>query len=562
MAMILNMFRLHWALTIAQIRRSTVQKVSVVIVILFALSLVGATGFGSYFAGNEISVHLSQAARSLAAFDSSSVGAIQIIAVFAVSTIALWTLIIQVFMIGDDNTIKSQNFTLYGIHNWQLHGGLLFSSVFSGPGVIYMLMLMAWAFAYRSLGLLPVIAALIAAFLVVLCMMSLIKMVTALLNSVLVSRRARNIFYFVAFVLYMVFLMAGNVQSRFNDDGNFVSDNFVNVCKIMVWTPIAAPLQLPVDLAVGAWWAILARLAIIAVSVVVCFAVGTWCVSQEPKLLRNAHKAVKLKGIGAFAWVPDNPAGAVSARVITSLFHDMRQTSVLFLPLLMTVYAVVSSFAKSDVNAIIGSMIGWVAYSAICMSIIESNGISYDGGGFIFNAMIGLRGIKDRLGRVVVWTTLMGVYMLAVLGVAFATILFVRHQLPSMSLMVFAVLTVISASWTSLGVAMAFAPLALYPVASVEKPFSRPRNGASGSQMFLPLLFFIIAGVLMIPTAIVGIVCAINNAQHYMWIAGVVAIVVSIIVLVIGTWLGGKFIDKRLLKIVAKLKEFAAVSQV
>ena len=71
----------------------------------------------------------------------------------------------------------------------------------------------------------------------------------------------------------------------------------------------------------------------------------------------------------------------------------------------------------------------------------------------------------------------------------------------------------------------------------------------------LPLL-------LMLPTGIVALVMLLTGAEGGIWLAIIpVALANGIGILALGTWLGGKLMDARMLSIVAALDSFASLQK-
>ena len=82
---------------------------------------------------------------------------------------------------------------------------------------------------------------------------------------------------------------------------------------------------------------LIARIAILAVTWIVCFAVCTWCLRHERLTIGANSPSETAKGIGAFAWMPDSASGAVSARLITYLKRDPRQAMTFAMPVLFLI---------------------------------------------------------------------------------------------------------------------------------------------------------------------------------------------------------------------------------
>jgi ABC-2 type transport system permease protein len=203
----------------------------------------------------------------------------------------------------------------------------------------------------------------------------------------------------------------------------------------------------------------------------------------------------------------------------------------------------------------------WMApvLSALFMMMSEANGLAYDGRGFSMQAIIGVSGRNDRLGRVRVFAVMGFVYLLAVSIVA----------------------AIVSKSWTSptgitiaivctgcslglffagLGLAEILSCVFMYPVASMDKPFSSPQ-GRAIAQGFFPFIHMFACLLSLLPTGIVAIILAVSGSSGMLWILAPVALANGLLFLYLGVVLGGRLMDARLLKIVTTLDGFAALQK-
>lgn len=114
---------------------------------------------------------------------------------------------------------------------------------------------------------------------------------------------------------------------------------------------------------------------------------------------------------------------------------------------------------------------------------------------------------------------------------------------------------------SGLGVAEVTSCVLMYPVASMDKPFSAPQ-GRAMAQGFFPFVYMLGSLLLMLPTGIVALVMLLTGAEGGIWLAIIpVALANGIGILALGTWLGGKLMDARMLSIVATLDSFASLQK-
>ena len=197
-------------------------------------------------------------------------------------------------------------------------------------------------------------------------------------------------------------------------------------------------------------------------------------------------------------------------------------------------------------------------YAALLMGMVVGNNIAYDGTAFTMHAIIGVKGVNDRLAHSIVWSVICVVYFV-LLGVGFYVFLFfVANIQQSVNAFMFQILSPIGVAFASIGIGSVSSCIAMYPVASIEKPFSRPQ-GSAGARSFAPIGFTLLAAVCMIPSIAAAMAfLAINT--NLLWIASIMFVVNGAIVLVVGVILGGKVMDKRMIRIVENLHRFDSIT--
>lgn len=549
MSMIFTMVRLRWALTFSVMRKSIWQKIGFAIAIVFGLALICALGFAGWETGKYINPGMLADTKNWQEF--------QLAPIMVASIVSIFTLFINVFMFGSDTTLKSRSFALYGIPYVKQQAGMLLGSLFGALSVSCTIALALWSLAYRSFGIVPVLVSVIAAPLYVATIVSLSKMLIELLDTILINKRSRNIFYFAIFIAYMIFVSSMNTHSP-SPNGIALGTSF---CAASAFTPLSAAMALPLDAINGNWLALAIRVLICVVTIAACFAISVFCAKLEPKLLRGEQKTVvKTKGIGLFAAVPDNTVGAIIARIISVMRRDMRQLFLLIAPLFMLVVAGGSSFKAKGFDSLTDNLgvSGWMMYAALLMGMVVGNNIAYDGTAFTMHAIIGVKGLHDRLANAIVWSVICAVYF-AIIGVGvYVFLFFVANVKQNVNAVMFQILSPIGIAFASIGIGLISSCIAMYPVASIEKPFSRPQ-GSAGGRSFAAIGFMLLSVVCMIPSVAAAIAFMIL-APQLLWIASILFVVNGLIVLVVGVILGGKVMDKRMIRIVENLRRFASIT--
>ena len=549
MSMIVTMVRLRWALTFSVMRKSIWQKIGFGIVIVFGLAIICALGFAGFQAGKYLDPGMLADTKNWQEF--------QVVPIMIASIASIFTLFINLFMLGSDTTLKSRSFALYGIPHVKQQAGMLLGSLFGAFSISCTIALALWSLAYRNFGILPVLVSVIAAPLYVATIVSLSKMLIELLDTILINKRSRNIFYFVIFVAYMLFVASMNRHSS-TPNGIVFGSSF---CAVSAFTPLSAAMALPLDAINGNWLALVIRFFICVVTIAVCFAISVFCAKLEPKLLRGEQKTVvKTKGIGFFAAVPDNTVGAIIARIISVMRRDMRQLFLLLTPLFILIVAGGTSFNAKGFGSIAQDIgvSSWLMYAALLMGMVVGNNIAYDGTAFTMHAIIGVKGLHDRLAHAIVWSVICAVYF-AILGIGvYVFLFFVANVHQNMNAVMFQTLSPIGVAFATIGIGLISSCIAMYPVPSIEKPFSRPQ-GSAGARSFAPIGFSLLSAVCMIPSA-AAVIVFLLLAPQLLWIAFILFVVNGFVVLVVGVILGGKVMDKRMIRIVENLRRFASIT--
>lgn len=537
----LTLIRLRWTITLATLRKSIWQTVAYVFTMLLAVGTIIITAVIAWFAGMIPGLFLLRA-----------------IVILVGSVLTIMVGFVQLMMLGEGSTMSPRKFALYGIPDRVLQFGLLLSGLSGIPAITGVLSLMLWTLAYRNMSPAVVVVGLIAAPLAIITMMSISKLLIALSTTLVTSKRGKSTFYVIVVLLFVVICQLPNILVNSGIAFGFKAAAWDFAATVMGWTPFGAAFQIPFDAATGAWALLAIRVAILAATWILCFIICTWCLRRERLTVGVAGGAATVKGIGSFSWMPDSVSGAISARVLAYLKRDPRQVMIFAMPVL---FVIIFAFQSHGISAIIWQSMIWCGWF---MSIVESNGLAYDGRGFTMEVIAGVRGWNDRLGRVRLYVGIMVIYM-ALLYVGCAVIIGATTgrwtQPDDLSTGLIFLAAGLGVGFSGLGMAEITSCVLMYPVASMDKPFSSPQ-GRAMAQGFFPFVYMIGSVVLMLPTGIAAIVMLVIHAEITGWLAIIPIVLVNGIgVLVLGTWLGGKLMDARMLSIVSTLDSFASLQK-
>ena len=552
----ITLVRLRWALTFAALCKSVWQTVAYVLSMMIAAGTILGTGILAWFVGTLPSFVTDSGGYPLNILGPNGIVNAAVVLVGTVMTVFIG--FIQLMMLGEGSTMSPRKFALYGIPDRDLQYGLLLSGLVGLPAITGMVSLMLWTLAYRHMGAGVILVSLIAAVLAVITMMSVSKLLIALSTTLVTSKRGKSAFYLVVVLLFVVICQLPNILVNSGVAFGFKAETWSAASAIASWTPFGAAFQLPFDALTGDWVALIVRIAILAAAWIVCFVICTWCLRHERLTVGANGPAVAVKGIGAFAWMPDSASGAVSARLLTYLKRDPRQAIMFAVPVL---FLIIFTFQAHGISAVIWQSLIWCGWF---MSIAESNGLAYDGRGFVMEVIAGVRGRTDRFGRVRVYVGIMVIYMvlLYVAGIILVGATSGRWlHAEDLGVGLIFVAAGLGVSFSSLGVAEITSCVLMYPVASMNKPFSSPQ-GRVMAQCFFPFVYMLGSLAFMLPTGIVALVMLLTGAEGGLWLALIPVVLANGIgALVLGTWLGGKLMDTRMLSIVATLDSFASLQK-
>lgn len=551
----LVLMRLRWSLTIAAMRKSVGQTVGYAICILLGLSAVVGAAALAWQLGSGLPrldwAALGLGAGSHAAAAYASVLHIGVVLVGA--GFVLFVAFIQLMYIGEGSTMSPGKFSLYGIKDRTLQFGLLLAGLSGLPAIFGVIGFALWSMAYRWMGALPVFVGVASAPLIVLTMMSFSKLVISLVTTLVRSKRGKGMFYMVVLVVFIVLCQLPNLLVNGGIENGVSLDALDSAAVIVAWTPFGAAFQLPFDAFVGAWGFLAARLIVLAVTWMLCFVGCTWCLKHERLISGASEETLKVKGVGAFAWMPDSVSGAISARLLTYMKCDPRQAPMFAMPLL---FVVLFAMQSHGITAMVWQTMIW---SAMFLVLVEGNGLAYDGRGFAMQVITATDGRADRLGRIRIYAAIILIYMLALMALCF--VITGDWCTPDGILLGSAMTAVgIGVAFCGLGLAETLSCVLMYPVPSMDKPFSSPQ-GRAVAQGFFPLAHILGMYVLMLPTAIVALALTLTGNFGAIWTIVPVSLINGAGMLALGSWLGGKLLNARMLKVMETLNSFASLQK-
>lgn len=545
MSTVLSMVSLRWALTLGTLKKSSWQLVGAILSVIIGCSAL--TGCWS--------VTLATGTRMAGAGAGAGADEIRMVGVVMVilqALISLMTIIVQILLVGQGSNMDLRRFELYGIRDGQLQVGL-FLAALTGPMSIFGLIgFLAMVPIYRGYGPGVSLAALLGSCLGLIVLLALSRMVVDLATTLVNSQRARNGFYLMVTLLFvMVCFLPAMLTSRDSLDG-FDLHSLIPAARILAWTPLGAAFQLPQDILASAWLPFLGRVLIELVTLALCYLVGIWCLRHSR--LHQGHEMEQKRSsntLSAFRGVPDSPAGAIAARLLIYMRRDTRKVMFLIFPVL---FMIVFAFEATSVPFII-----WFAplMGGVMMMAAEANALAYDGKGLSMEVMAGVRGSDDRRGRAWTMVPFSLVYMLVLSLICIPVSGYWKNLSDGMGAVDLTCLS-FAVVLSGFGVAQIVSALLIYPVPSLDRPFASPQ-GRAISQLFMLFAQFLSHFLTMLPTLVVAIAVSVAGSRGLLWIIAPVALVNGLIVYAVGIRWGGSLFDRRQLSIIRTLDGLATL---
>ena len=224
---------------------------------------------------------------------------------------------------------------------------------------------------------------------------------TAAFASVLSSRRFRDFAFVGLALLGMAFGVGANLIAGLVD-GDLAGLRVVlaDAATVAGWTPFGWAWAVPAEVAQGRWLAALLRL-VLAVAFVALLWWG-WQHYLDRRLTEPLEASRGAGRVRSGGWAdriyPATPAGGVAARTLHYWRRDPRYVAgiagFLIGPVILMVAQLANPYGQLLVAAFAPTLLCWLIGSSMAQDL------SYDGSALWMHAASGLRGVDDRIGRV------------------------------------------------------------------------------------------------------------------------------------------------------------------
>lgn len=372
---------------------------------------------------------------------------------------------------GAVDQLDPRRFAVFGLDERRLPSVLALAAFVSVPSLALLLVQLAVVGVAISFGAPWALAALSGLFTLVTAVLAA-RAGMALSARLLPERRSRELTsLFVLAVIVVAVPVGVFIASR--GWAGAVPPILHSVAAVLGMTPLGASAAFPF-LAVagqtGAAWT-----AAVAAAVTVAGVVAGWlALARRALTSRERPTAVRERpGLGWFAVLPSNAFGAVAARSLVYWLRDRRYLiNVVIVPIagVLTVVPLIVAGVPVTIAAALP-----VAVMALFFGWLPHNDVAYDSTAFWIHVASGVRGVPDRLGR------LIPVLLIAVptLAVAIPVTLAVIGR---WSLLPVLIGVVVSLLLTGLGLSSVFSVVAPYAVSRPgDSPFQQPQRSRGGA---------------------------------------------------------------------------------
>ncbi|GEL94892.1 hypothetical protein [Cellulomonas composti] len=521
--MVAHLVRLKLALLGNGLRRSAWQVVGLVLGLVYGLLVLGLVVAG------------------LAALSTQDTALRQTVTVVVGSVLVLGWWFVPLVAFGVDATLDPARFVTFAIPRRSLLTGLAIAGLVGIPGAMSTVTSLAIGLTWWRDPLTVPVALLGAAAGLALAVVGG-RAISTVAAPLVARRRVREL---LAVLVVLLLASIGPALGSLSGAAVVSVDEhtFDRPAQVLAWTPAGAPWAAAGDAAAGRWGLVVVRLVIAAAGLVLAWWV--WGRATAHVLVNPPHQeaAGPRKGLGWFGRLPATPLGAVTARCLTYWVRDPRYALALVMvpltPVLLWVVGRGSALVLIS-GPIAAFFVGWGI----------SADLSYDGTAFWTHVAAPLRGVTDRLGRVLASATI-GVPVVAAIVVSTAAVVGASDDLPALLGASLGVLL------TAYGGASVVSALVVMPVQQPgENPFAT-RQGTSLAAFLSQTVGWMAVIVLALPEIVLAWLAVRGGPAALGVAAALVGLVLGAIVLVVGVRTGGRVLDRRAPLLLHRLVSFS-----
>ena len=461
----------------------------------------------------------------------------QIVRGLGAVTVLVWFLI-PVFAFGLDDTLDPRAFALFPRSAKELQPGMFAAAALSLPSIFTLLAIgiatafeLLWLIVFGQgagwivLGALALIPANLAG--LALCLL-LPRAWFAHSASRTSSRKGRELGGILGFMVMFGAIYAFSLTAqRIEDlDTAWVREQLPRAVDVLAWTPLGALFSVPMDLAEGRVLTALLRALIGAATIVV---VWLWWRRSIDLSLTSALTGDASSGQAKVSplvprFVPVGPFGAVMGKALRYWRRDTRYLAALGIYPVVIVFFVAMGFITPEARPM---MLGMAVFMCAMTGLSVSNEFGFDGPASWVNIVTGLPARANLLGRIAASAVLM-VPAVVVITIGLPLLFGLPHLIP-MTLL--GALGAMLAGW---GTSMVAGVMLPYPSSPPGTNPMKDKSASSSNAMLSMGISMVAVFVPMLLPLGVGIWGAVTDSLVLITVAGALALVIGVVVLLVG----------------------------
>lgn len=434
-------------------------------------------------------------------------------------------------LVGAVDQLDPRRFAVFGVDERKMPGVLALASLVSVPSLALLAVYISVTVVAIRAGA-PWVPAVLLAVIGLLSTILLSRVGMALNALLLPERRSRELTALFALALIVIAFPVAVFLGSLRWDGE-VPASLATLTAVIGFTPLAASPAAMFAAAEGETAAAWGSGLVAAVTLALLWFAWTWFVRRLLTTTERPVAARERSGLGWFGLLPSNAFGAIASRSLVYWLRDRRYImNIIVVPVagVLTVFPLIVAGVPVEIAALVP-----VPVMALFFGWLPHNDVAYDSTALWTHVASGVRGVPDRLGRLVP-VLLVAVPVLAI-AVPLSLLLAGRWSL---------LLPLVG-----LGASLLFSALGISSVVSVVAPYAVSRPGDSPFQqpqrptsrgIYGPAAAFLGAIVLSVPTIWLfgaSIVADPGFAPAAFW----VGIATGIVAFIGGAVIGGRIFE-------------------
>lgn len=392
-------------------------------------------------------------------------------------------------LVGAVDQLDPRRFAVFGVDERKMPGVLALASLVSVPSLALLAVYISVTVVAIRAGA-PWVPAVLLAVIGLLSTILLSRVGMALNALLLPERRSRELTALFALALIVIAFPVAVFLGSLRWDGE-VPASLATLTAVIGFTPLAASPAAMFAAAEGETAAAWGSGLVAAVTLALLWFAWTWFVRRLLTTTERPVAARERSGLGWFGLLPSNAFGAIASRSLVYWLRDRRYImNIIVVPVagVLTVFPLIVAGVPVEIAALVP-----VPVMALFFGWLPHNDVAYDSTALWTHVASGVRGVPDRLGRLVP-VLLVAVPVLAI-AVPLSLLLAGRWSL---------LLPLVG-----LGASLLFSALGISSVVSVVAPYAVSRPGDSPFQqpqrptsrgIYGPAAAFLGAILLSVPT--------------------------------------------------------------